>query len=698
MRFLSVSRALHLQKLASRFVLNQHDPCTRLWSYRAFSKSLCTQSTHSTSSSEDDEHGRTKKFTVPHMRKKYEEHIPITMVTATDFHSGSMLDKAGIDMILVGDSLAMTSLGHPDTTRVTMDEMIHHAKSVAKAVRRGFLVGDLPFGSYEINNDLAVSNAFRFIKEAGMNAVKLEGGEKVADRVRAITQTGIPVVGHIGLTPQSVHALGGYKPFGKTKDEALQLLKDAKALQDAGCICIVIECVPEKVAQEISQRLTIPTIGIGSGVHVDGQVLVFHDVLGMYDRFTPKFCRQYAQINQVMQRAIAKYRDDVVTRQFPSKEYIFKVKRDELNAFMAELPPVDELKRLERDVANTPKPNGPEIIPFGENKNILIVGAGALGSLIGGKITAMNKHNLLLWDPWEEQVQTVKSKGFSILNHNDSTPQRVVEVNITSNINDIKPETFDIAIVLTKGFNQEAADVVNTALSPNGVVLTLQNGLGNKEMIQGLLTRPYRILRGIVYIGATLMKPGIVRQNSKRDREIIVDNAPYYGKVLTELLNGAGFQAFASDDIHSQIWEKLIVNCAINPLTALFGLKNGEIVENPKMRSLVMKVVEECVRVARTDGRIRLESYDPAQVTQRIVSVAQATYQNTSSMLADMNRLRDKREKGTTKREIKTEISRINGAIVDAAAKYDISVPYNAMLVEMVEALEEHLNQPKKEV
>jgi 3-methyl-2-oxobutanoate hydroxymethyltransferase len=684
--------AVHACKYISKPAIRNFE--STLFNTRAFS-TFTRQSSTFLTYPEEDETISKKKFTISQMKKKHKEHIPITMVTASDYHSASMLDKAGIDIVLVGDSLSITTLGHPDTTRVTVDEMIHHAKAVKRACRRALMIGDMPFGSYETNNETALTNAFRFIKEAGMHAVKVEGGASIADRVRTITNAGVSVFGHIGFPTQSAIAHGSYKQSLKSKDEALQLMQDAIALEEAGCIGIILECVPEKIAREISFRLNIPTIGIGSGIHVDGQLLVFADLLGMYDKFTPKFCRQYAQVNQVMQKAISRYRDDVITRQFPSPEYVTRVKKNELSAFMAELPPVDELKRLELESINNRKRDDEGIIEFPESMNILVVGAGALGSLIGGKIIAMGKHNLWLWDNWEDQVTTVQQKGISIMNHNDVNPQRVVEVNITSDINQIKPDSFHIAIVLTKGFSQEAADVVNTALCAHGIVLTLQNGLGNKEMIQKLLTRQYRILRGIVYIGATLMKPGIVKQNSKRDREIIVDNASYYGTVLTELLNGAGFQAFASDDIYSQIWEKLIVNCAINPLTALFSLKNGEIAENPKMRNLVIKVVEECVRVARTDGRIKLESYDPGQVTQRIVSVAQATANNTSSMLADMNRLREKREKGTTKREIKTEISRINGAIVAAANKYEIGVPYNTILVEMVEALEEHLNAPK---
>ncbi len=297
-------------------------------------------------------HNDSNKVTVNTIQRNYKEKRPITMMTATDFHSGSMVDGAAIDMVLVGDSLAMTALGYDDTTQVTMDEMLHHVKAVSRGVKNAFLVADMPFGSYEESPSIAVRNAFRFIKEGKANAVKLEGGERVAKQVRAIVESGIPVIGHIGLTPQSINAIGGYHTVGKTSDEALKLIDDAKALEYAGCTAIVLECVPERVAEKVTSHLHIPTIGIGSGKGVSGQVLVYHDTLGMFDRFTPKFCKQYAKLNSQIAEALKNYRDEVVNRTFPSQEYSFRIKKEELTEFMQNLTIEDMRQNEEEELSN----------------------------------------------------------------------------------------------------------------------------------------------------------------------------------------------------------------------------------------------------------------------------------------------------------------------------------------------------------
>ena len=274
------------------------------------------------------------KITTLTLQHKKEQGQPITVLTAYDYPGAQLVDEAGIDIILVGDSLAMTVLGHPNTVSVTMDEMLHHCKAVARGASRAFLVGDMPFMSYQINRDEAVRNAGRFIQEAGMEAVKLEGGREVLSTVQAIVQAGIPVMGHIGLTPQSATKLGGYKVQGKTAQAARQLLDDALALQQAGCFSIVLEAVPAPVAQAISQQLTIPTIGIGAGPGCDGQVLVFHDVLGLFDRFTPKFVKQYGQLRQPILDALTAYRQEVEAGLFPTEAHSFAIDEEELEIFL----------------------------------------------------------------------------------------------------------------------------------------------------------------------------------------------------------------------------------------------------------------------------------------------------------------------------------------------------------------------------
>ncbi len=254
----------------------------------------------------------------------------LTMVTAYDYLTARWVDKSGIDMILVGDSLAMVMLGHADTLAVTMEEMLHHARAVVKGVSRALVIGDMPFMSYQVGVEQAVMNAGRFMKEAGVQAVKLEGGATVVSQIEAIVKAGIPVQGHLGLTPQSVAQLGGFKVQGKTAESAKRLIDDAMALEDAGCFSIVLEAIPSPVAEMITSKVNIPTIGIGAGPHCDGQVLVLHDMVGLYDRFTPRFVKKYADLGNEMLSALKKFKEEVENGIFPSDEYTFGMSDEEL--------------------------------------------------------------------------------------------------------------------------------------------------------------------------------------------------------------------------------------------------------------------------------------------------------------------------------------------------------------------------------
>jgi 3-methyl-2-oxobutanoate hydroxymethyltransferase len=275
-----------------------------------------------------------KPITVRTLAAKHGRGEPITMLTAYDYPSARLADEAGIDVLLVGDSLAMVVLGHPDTLSVTMDEMLHHARAVRRGAEHALLVGDMPFMSYQVDAAEALRNAGRFVKEAGMHAVKLEGGRSVAAQVRAIAAAGIPVMGHVGLTPQSIHALGGWRVQGKTPEAAEALVADALALQEAGCFSIVLESVPDRLATWLTERLTIPTIGIGAGSGTSGQVLVYHDLLGLFERFTPKFVRRYAEHGAAAREAIAAYAADVASRAFPAAEHTYPISDDAWTAFL----------------------------------------------------------------------------------------------------------------------------------------------------------------------------------------------------------------------------------------------------------------------------------------------------------------------------------------------------------------------------
>jgi 3-methyl-2-oxobutanoate hydroxymethyltransferase len=261
----------------------------------------------------------------------------IVMVTAYDAPGARFAEAAGIDLILVGDTAAMVVLGHDSTVPVSIEEMLFMTRTVVRAVDRPLVVGDLPFGTYQVSDDDAVRNSIRFVKEAGADVVKLEGAGPSLSRVRAIVGAGIPVMGHIGLTPQSATMLGGFKAQGRTAAKARQLLGDAKALEAAGCFALVLEAVPAAVASHISETLTIPTIGIGAGAGCDGQVLVYHDLLGLEEGTSPRFVKRYADLASEIRDALRRYADDVRSGAFPQPEHTYSIPEDELELFEAQL-------------------------------------------------------------------------------------------------------------------------------------------------------------------------------------------------------------------------------------------------------------------------------------------------------------------------------------------------------------------------
>lgn len=263
------------------------------------------------------------KVTIQQLQKMKAEREKISMITAYDYPSARFVDKAGIEIILVGDSLAMTVMGLDSTVPVTMEEMIHHTKAVVRGVENAMVVGDLPFGSYNQSKEQAIANATRLMKEGGCDAVKLEGGVEMAEITKAIVDAGIPVMGHIGLTPQTISKLGGFKVQGKGAQEAEKLLKGALALQEAGIFSIVLECVPEEVGRLVTEKLSIPTIGIGGGRYCDGQVLVFHDTLGLFEKFLPKFVKRYRNLGEEIVKALEEYKQEVKEEKFPGPEHVF---------------------------------------------------------------------------------------------------------------------------------------------------------------------------------------------------------------------------------------------------------------------------------------------------------------------------------------------------------------------------------------
>jgi 3-methyl-2-oxobutanoate hydroxymethyltransferase len=271
-----------------------------------------------------------KKITNQDLMAKKKAGRKITMLTAYDFALASFIDQSGIDMILVGDSLGMVVLGYDSTVPVTMEEMIHHCKAVRRGVQYAYIVGDMPFMSYNISREEAVRNAGRFLKEAGCDAVKLEGGLEVVETVRAIVLAGIPVMTHIGLTPQTAGQLGGFRVQGKDAASARRLLDSSLALEEAGSFSIVMECIPDKLAGLISNSLRIPTIGIGAGPECDGQVLVTNDLLGLFERFTPRFVKQYIKLFPMIKEAVGAYKKEVEEGRFPTSDHTFVMEKKEL--------------------------------------------------------------------------------------------------------------------------------------------------------------------------------------------------------------------------------------------------------------------------------------------------------------------------------------------------------------------------------
>lgn len=271
------------------------------------------------------------KKTVNTFKQAKENGDKLTMLTAYDYSTAKLIDEAGIDAILVGDSLGMVCLGYPDTLSVTMEDMIHHTRAVTRGAKEAFVVADMPFMSYQTSVYDAVVNAGRLIKEGHAHAVKLEGGMEVCEQIRAIVKASIPVCAHIGLTPQSVNAFGGFSVQGKGEEAAKRLIEEAKAVEEAGAFAVVLECVPEALATLITQQISIPTIGIGAGAGCDGQVLVYQDMLGLYSDFVPKFVKQFKKLDSEMKDGFRAYREEVRAGLFPAKEHTFKIDETVLN-------------------------------------------------------------------------------------------------------------------------------------------------------------------------------------------------------------------------------------------------------------------------------------------------------------------------------------------------------------------------------
>ena len=284
------------------------------------------------------------KVTIPGLIGMKKKGKKIAMITAYDYPTALLVDRAGVDIVLVGDSLGMVVLGYESTIPVTLEDVIHHTKAVSRAVKRALVVADMPFMTFNVSVEEAIRNAGRLIKEGGAEAVKLEGGEEVRHVVKALVDAGIPVMGHVGLTPQRIAMFGGYRVRGKSVTIAKKLIKDAKALDEAGVFSIVLELMTAEVAKVITEEVSVPTIGIGAGPHCDGQVLVFHDMLGLFERFTPRFVKKYANLGEIILKAVQEYVKEVKSGEFPSKEHSFHMKKEKYEKLLDVLGRKEEAK------------------------------------------------------------------------------------------------------------------------------------------------------------------------------------------------------------------------------------------------------------------------------------------------------------------------------------------------------------------
>ncbi|KAM9998576.1 hypothetical protein ACTFIY_008220 [Dictyostelium cf. discoideum] len=742
-----------------------------------------------------EEMGENKKKTVLDILKKYKDGIPISMVTAYDFTSSKMVDKSGMDMILVGDSLGMVMNGESGTTSVTMEQMIYHCKSVMKGSKRSFVVGDMPFGSYETSTKDAVSNAIRLIKEGGVDAIKLEGGKKQFQNIKAICDTGILVVGHIGLTPQTSTSLGGFKLQGKTEQEALSLLEDAKSLQEAGCFAIVLEMVPHATAMAMTNALSIPTIGIGAGNGTSGQVLVYHDLLGLYSDFVPKFCKQYATLSENIDQSLKNYKNEVESREFPSPTHSFSMKESELSPFLDKIinsnttstslfdkssilssnnnilnqnkalkqrqqqqqqqlqqqqvvvptttieqtsPQIkeneneneNEKDKIKLTPSPTPTPTPPTPPPTtkestklinNEIKNnilpnkitldgtrkpkIVVIGAGAMGSLFSAKLASKGIADVWMVSAWKEHVESINKNGMKFFNP-QGKEENIKGIKATLDGMQVLKDGIspDLALVLVKSNSTKQAALTAATLvggNPKAAVLTLQNGIGNREELESIINidkgLKNHVWQGVTSNGAIVVSPGSVKQtgigstflsspylnnnnNKQLQHQQLLSQFPPPStseeilalKAFCDILNESGISSDISDDLEGLVWNKVVANAAINPLSAVLGVSNGQLLENEYSKNLMKKIIIEALSVCKAKNISLPYGEDSDEAFKYVADIVLKTSANYSSMLQDILRGQP------------TEVNSINGVIVKEGEKLDLNVSHNKMIMEMV--------------
>lgn len=645
-------------------------------------------------SSEPRDPEPAKRVTVPGLFKKYLKGEKISMITAYDFNQAKLVDKSPIDVILVGDSVGMTMLGHQTTVPVEVSDIIYHCKAVSKGARRPLLVGDMPFGSYEVDLQEGCKNALRIIKEGGVHAVKLEGGKEQAPLVKALTRANISVMGHIGLQPQSVNTLGNYRYVGNTPLEAKRLMEDALALQEAGCFALVLECVPEELSAYVTKHLAIPTIGIGAGRQTSGQVLVWHDMLGLSES-CPSFCKQFINLREIIEERLGVYHKEVSQGNFPTQDNVRALKNSKTLQMIAEdsLFPEGFVRKAQEqpnDVHSEELLSVPVKINHAIPERILVIGSGAMGLLVAGKLASglgkISEHcKVVVYDPWyDANVNSIKTRGLQFQVAPNGPHEIISNISATCDEEELlrlfdgKPA--DVAIVLSKSYQlQQQPEKVafDRLVARKGVICTLQNGYGNKQVLQQVCLPTQTVLIGTTSNGCKLIGNGAICQSGTGPTFIVCKDhrdANDAG-LVSHILNLAGISTQVTDN-EEVILEKIIINAAINPISALLEVTNGKIVQEAHLfDQIIEKVVEEGVR-------LRPNLYPDAvsrkkrvrELVAKVKLVAQNTSQNRSSMLSDISRGRD------------TEIDFINGFLVKESQERGYEAPTNALLMALVKA------------
>jgi len=635
-----------------------------------------------------------KQFTLKSMGANHAAGKSITMVTAYDCQVARIAQDADVDMILVGDSLGNVVLGHSSTTPVTMDDMVTHTAAVRRGLTGGapLLIGDMPFGSYLTVED-ALRNGARLVKEGGADVIKLEGGSRVAWMVRALTDAGIPVIGHIGLTPQTAVQQGGLGMQGKSANLAKDIFDSAADLQDAGAVCLVLECVPSEVSALLTSTLRIPTIGIGAGPKCSGQVLVSNDLLGFTStqqqkstrgksKGSPFFVHEFAQGGQLMQAGLEGYVSAVRSGIFPGPQHAVSMQPEEMTKLQAMLGMTVSENRSQQ--VSTAK-HIPSLVNITMNR-VLVIGAGAMGCTLAAALDAAGMAVNIATD-WTERKACLVGDGLMLEGVGGKSPRRLGGLECFDRSVDLPMHmqgSFDCVIVATKALGvAEASKLAVSAVAPDGIILGVQNGSGSLLAFDGLV-EAQSVDGAVTSVGARSTSAYCVKHT------VVAGDAPNYFRLLSKSPKAAvlrdnlalGFASLSGTedavvvDLVSQpmlalqaVWEKLAVNAVLNPICALFDVPNGALLED-RFSELRRGIAAEVDMVAAVNG-IAI----PGGAEAAALAVAASTAENVCSMLVDVQR------------GLKTEIDFINGYIVNEGQKLGLETPANKQIQAMVHAL-----------